>query len=56
VFFLWRLDADRQPRRWPKRHFRENTPAESGHRLYGSFVETFGWNPNGVLDALGVGE
>jgi hypothetical protein len=52
VFFLWRLDADRQPRAGPKRHFRENTPAKCGHGFYGGFVETFGRNLNGVLGRL----
>jgi hypothetical protein len=56
VFFLGRLHADRQSRGRPERHFRENTPAKSRHRLYGSFVETLGRNSNGVLDAFRIGE
>jgi hypothetical protein len=51
VFFLRRVHADRQPRRRPERHFREDTTAESGDGFDGGFVEALGWNPNGVLDA-----
>jgi hypothetical protein len=52
VFFLRRLDLDRQPGRCPKRQFRKNTSAKCGHRLYGSFVDTLGRNLNGVLDII----
>jgi len=52
VFFLGRFHPDRQPRRWAKGHFRKNTSAECGDGFHRGFVETLGWNSNGVLDAF----
>jgi hypothetical protein len=56
VFLLRRHHANRQAGRWAKWHFREKTPAKRSDGFDSSFVEALGWNPNGVLDALGVGE
>ena len=46
----------RQSRGRPERHFRENTPAESGDGFDGGFGEALGWNPNRVLDTFRIGE
>jgi hypothetical protein len=56
MLFLRRLYTNRQLCCRPKCHFRKCTTSESGHGFDGSFVETLGGNPNGVLDAFGIGE
>ena len=56
VFLLRRHYADGQTCRWTEWRFREYTPAKRSDGFDSSFVEALGWNPNRVLDALGVGE
>jgi hypothetical protein len=48
--------AASHPRGRPERHFRENTPAESGDGFDGGFVEALSQNSNGVFDAFRIGE